>query len=462
MAVSVFDLFKIGIGPSSSHTVGPMRAARMFTRSLEDNGKLPRVARIVIQLYGSLGATGKGHGSDKAVLLGLSGHEPDTVDVDRVPALLDEIRQAGRLRLGGTHGLPFDEAHDLIFFRTKSLPLHANGMRFVALDDADVEIQATTYYSVGGGFVVSEAVLADGSRQKVIAPDATVLPLPFTSAAELVALATTHGISIAELMRRNERHWRKDAEITSGLLAIWRVMQDCVERGCRTEGILPGGFKVRRRAAAFARTLGTFEQRPVDPLRIIDWVNLWAIAVNEENAAGGRVVTAPTNGAAGIIPAVLHYYVHAISNSNEEGVVDFLLTAAAIGILYKENASISGAEVGCQGEVGVACSMAAGALCAVLGGTPDQIENAAEIGMEHHLGLTCDPVGGLVQIPCIERNAVASVKAINAARMALHGDGKHHVSLDAVIKTMRETGADMLTKYKETSRGGLAVNIVEC
>ncbi len=462
MAISVFDLFKVGIGPSSSHTVGPMRAARLFTRSLETQGQLWRVARVIIELYGSLGATGKGHGTDKAVLLGLSGHEPDTVDVDRVPDFLEHIRQSGKLRVNGMHGIDFDEANDLIFFRKKSLPLHANGMRFVALDDGDIELHSATYYSVGGGFVVSETVLADGRRQKVIAPDATVLPLPFTSAAELVALTATHGISIAELMRRNERHWRKDEEITSGLLAIWRVMQDCVTRGCHTDGVLPGGFKVRRRAAALARTLGAFEQRPVDPLRIIDWVNLWAIAVNEENAAGGRVVTAPTNGAAGIIPAVLHYYVHAISGANDQGVVDFLLTAAAIGILYKENASISGAEVGCQGEVGVACSMAAGALCAVLGGTPDQVENAAEIGMEHHLGLTCDPVGGLVQIPCIERNAVASVKAINATRMALFGDGKHHVSLDAVIKTMRETGADMLTKYKETSRGGLAVNIVEC
>jgi L-serine dehydratase len=305
-------------------------------------------------------------------------------------------------------------------------------------------------------------VLGDGSRQKSIAPDATTLPLPFASAADILRLTAEHGISIAELMRRNERLWRADADITAGLLAIWRVMQGCVERGCRTDGILPGGFKVRRRAASLARSLGAFDQRSSDPLRVLDWVNLWALAVNEENAAGGRVVTAPTNGAAGIIPAVLHYYMHAMTEADEQGVVDFLLTAAAIGILYKENASISGAEVGCQGEVGVACSMAAGALCAVLGGTPAQVEHAAEIGMEHHLGLTCDPVGGLVQIPCIERNAVASVKAINAARMALHGDGTHLVSLDKVIRTMRETGADMLTKYKETARGGLAVNIVEC
>jgi L-serine dehydratase len=461
VAVSVFDLFKIGIGPSSSHTVGPMRAARMFMQSLESHGHLREVRRLSVHLYGSLGATGKGHGSDKAVLLGLSGHEPDSVDVELVPQLLDKIRADGRLPLGDTHSVDFDEKQDLLFFRS-SLPLHANGMQFVALAEDGAEIHAATYYSVGGGFVVSEAALPDGSTQKVIAPEATILPLPFTSAADLLRLTAEHGISIAQLMRRNEGYWREDADIASGLLAIWRVMKDCVARGCRTEGVLPGGFKVRRRAAELARQLGTFDCSPADPLRVMDWVNVWALAVNEENAAGGRVVTAPTNGAAGIIPAVLHYYVHAVPEADERGIVDFLLTAAAIGILYKENASISGAEVGCQGEVGVACSMAAGALCAVLGGTPAQVEHAAEIGMEHHLGLTCDPVGGLVQIPCIERNAIASVKAINAARMALLGNGKHYVSLDKVIKTMRETGADMLTKYKETSRGGLAVNIVEC
>jgi L-serine dehydratase len=461
VAISVFDLFKVGIGPSSSHTVGPMRAARTFMRSPENHPQLAEVRRLAVQLYGSLGATGNGHGSDKAVLLGLSGHEPDTVDVDLVPQLVDKIRTDGRLPIGAMHSVSFDEKQDLLFFRA-SLPLHANGKHFAALDEQGEEIHGATYYSVGGGFVVSEAVLGDGSRQKSIAPDATTLPLPFASAADILRLTAEHGISIAELMRRNERLWRADADITAGLLAIWRVMQRCVERGCRTDGILPGGFKVRRRAASLARSLGAFDQRSSDPLRVLDWVNLWALAVNEENAAGGRVVTAPTNGAAGIIPAVLHYYMHAMTEADEQGVVDFLLTAAAIGILYKENASISGAEVGCQGEVGVACSMAAGALCAVLGGTPAQVEHAAEIGMEHHLGLTCDPVGGLVQIPCIERNAVASVKAINAARMALHGDGTHLVSLDKVIRTMRETGADMLTKYKETARGGLAVNIVEC
>ncbi|SAI19519.1 L-serine dehydratase 1 [Bordetella ansorpii] len=461
MAVSVFDLFKIGIGPSSSHTVGPMRAARLFTRALDTHAEMPGVARVRVGLHGSLGATGKGHGSDTAVLLGLAGHDPDTVDVERVPALLQAMRSARSIRLGGTHSVAFDEKRDLLFYR-KALPFHANGMRFEAFDAEGELLREAVYYSVGGGFVVSDAVAADGQKQKIIAPDVTVLPLAFRNGDELLQLTRLHGLSIAGLMRRNEQHWRNDDEIDTGLLKIWGVMQACVQRGSQAQGVLPGGFKVKRRAADLARRLGAFSQHPDDPLRVLDWVNLWAMAVNEENAAGGRVVTAPTNGAAGIIPAVLHYYTHAIESANESGVIDFLLTAGAIGILYKENASISGAEVGCQGEVGVACSMAAGALCAVLGGTPAQVENAAEIGMEHHLGLTCDPVGGLVQIPCIERNAIASVKAINAARMALHGDGSHHVSLDKVIKTMRETGADMLTKYKETARGGLAVNIVEC
>ncbi|PPE68729.1 L-serine ammonia-lyase [Caldimonas thermodepolymerans] len=463
MAVSVFDLFKIGIGPSSSHTVGPMRAARLFALRLQHEGRLAATARVRCELYGSLGATGKGHGSDKAVLLGLAGHEPDTVDVDAIPALLEAIRGPRRLPLLGQHEIAFDEASDLQFLRHESLPFHANGMRFAAYDAQGQELASRIYYSVGGGFVVSEDVAADGSRQKRIAPDTTVLPLPFHTGAELLAITAREGCSIAEVMRRNERHWRSDAEIDAGLLAIWQVMQDCVSRGCRSEGVLPGGFKVRRRAAALYRQLTAHPEAALkDPLQVLDWVNLYALAVNEENAAGGRVVTAPTNGAAGIIPAVLHYYTRFVPGANDAGVVDFLLTAGAIGILYKENASISGAEVGCQGEVGVACSMAAGALCAVLGGTPAQVENAAEIGMEHHLGLTCDPVGGLVQIPCIERNAIAAVKAVNAARMALRGDGSHHVSLDKVIKTMRETGADMMTKYKETARGGLAVNIVEC
>ncbi len=463
MAVSVFDLFKIGIGPSSSHTVGPMRAARLFALRLEHDGLLPRTARVLSQLYGSLGATGKGHGSDKAVLLGLAGHEPDTVDVDAVEGLLAALRAQAQLPLLGRHPVAFNEKDDLKFFRRETLPLHANGMRFTAFDAAGGVLAQRVYYSVGGGFVVSEEVLADGARQKVIAPDTTALPHPFHSGDELLRRAHEVGGSIATVMRHNERHWRTDAEIDAGLLKIWRVMQDCVVRGCATEGVLPGGFKVKRRAKALRDALTAHpEQALSDPLQVLDWVNLYALAVNEENAAGGRVVTAPTNGAAGIIPAVLHYYTRFYPGAHDAGVVDFLLTAAAIGILYKENASISGAEVGCQGEVGVACSMAAGALCAVMGGTPEQVENAAEIGMEHHLGLTCDPVGGLVQIPCIERNAIASVKAINAARMALRGDGTHFVSLDQVIKTMRETGADMMTKYKETARGGLAVNIVEC
>ncbi|UXH76825.1 L-serine ammonia-lyase [Roseateles amylovorans] len=488
MAVSVFDLFKIGIGPSSSHTVGPMRAARMFVQRLRHEGQLEATVRVATALYGSLGATGKGHGSDKAVLLGLAGHEPDTVDIERIPAILEGIRTLKRVALGGEHEIAFDEARDLVLYRRQSLPLHANGMRLIAYDADGTELQNRVYYSVGGGFVVSEEVLADGTKQKQIAPDTTVLPYPFKSGAELLALTKQENCSIADIMRRNERHWRTDEETRAGLLNIWRVMQECVSRGCRAEGVLPGGFKVRRRSAQLYRELTSNPEAALrDPLQVMDWVNLYALAVNEENAAGGRVVTAPTNGAAGIVPAVLHYYARFVNpppaalrvgmpeggahglgrpgagpGAHEDGIIDFLLTAAAIGILYKENASISGAEVGCQGEVGVACSMAAAALCAVMGGTPEQVENAAEIGMEHHLGLTCDPVGGLVQIPCIERNAIASVKAINAARMALRGDGTHHVSLDKVIKTMRETGADMMTKYKETARGGLAVNIVEC
>jgi len=463
MAVSVFDLFKIGIGPSSSHTVGPMRAARMFVARLAHEGALARTARVKAEMYGSLGATGKGHGSDKAVLLGLAGHEPDTVDIEQVPVILEAIRTRHRVTLNGSREIAFAESADLVMHRRETLPFHANGMRFTAYDDHGGELENRVYYSVGGGFVVSDEVAADGSRQKVVAPDTTVLPYPFHSGDDLLRLCDEHGIGIAELMRRNERHWRTDVEIDAGLMKIWQVMQECVARGCRTEGILPGGFKVKRRAAQLFRDLTVNPEAAMrDPLMVMDWVNLYALAVNEENAAGGRVVTAPTNGAAGIVPAVLHYYTRFVPGANDKGVIDFMLTAAAIGILYKENASISGAEVGCQGEVGVACSMAAAGLAAVMGGSPRQVENAAEIGMEHHLGLTCDPVGGLVQIPCIERNAIASVKAINAARMAMRGDGTHHVSLDKVIKTMRETGADMQTKYKETARGGLAVNIVEC
>ena len=458
MSISVFDLFKIGIGPSSSHTVGPMKAARMFVQRLDAAGLLARVARVEVQLYGSLGATGRGHGSDKAVILGLQGHAPDTVDVDAVPGLLEQVRLSGRLRLDSRHEIAFDERRDLVLHRRRALPFHANGMGCVAFDAEGLELDRREYYSVGGGFVVSHETGAPA-----LVADRPALPRPFRTGEELLEQTRRHRCSIAELMRANERFWRDDAEIDAGLARIWQVMQDCVVRGCRTEGVLPGGFKVKRRAPDLHRHLLSRAEAAVgDPLLVMDWVNLYAMAVNEENAAGGRVVTAPTNGAAGIVPAVLHYYTRFTPGASRAGVADFLLTAAAIGILYKENASISGAEVGCQGEVGVACSMAAGALCAVMGGTPEQVENAAEIGMEHHLGLTCDPVGGLVQIPCIERNAIASVKAINAARMALRGDGNHHVSLDKVIKTMRETGADMLTKYKETARGGLAVNIVEC
>ena len=468
MAVSVFDLFRIGIGPSSSHTVGPMRAARLFAARLAHEGRLGATRRVVVDLYGSLGATGKGHGSDKAVLLGLAGHEPETIDVDAIPALLAAMRAAGRLSLLGRHPVEFREPADLRFHRRESLPFHANGLRFTALDAEGGELAARSYYSVGGGFVVSEEVAADGSLHKRIAPDATQLPCPYRSGAELLVLTRAHGCSIAAIVRRNERHWRTDAEIDAGLLRIWGAMQDCVARGCRTEGVLPGGFKVKRRAAALHAALADDAgAAAADPLRVLDWVNLYALAVNEENAAGGRVVTAPTNGAAGIVPAVLHYYEKFCAAGKpdaevEQGVFTFMLTAAAIGILYKENASISGAEVGCQGEVGVACSMAAGGLAAALGGTMSHVENAAEIGMEHNLGLTCDPIGGLVQIPCIERNAMGAVKAINASRMALRGDGKHKVSLDKVIKTMRDTGRDMQDKYKETSRGGLAVNVIEC
>ncbi len=459
MSVSTFDLFKIGIGPSSSHTVGPMRAANLFIAALRDAGLLADVRRVRCALYGSLGATGKGHGSDKAVMLGLEGEQPDQIDPDCIADRLRHIREQRALTLGGDHAIAFDEREDLLFLRRETLPFHPNGMRLSALDAAGKPVFERTYYSVGGGFVVNH----DETGAAQLGPDTRALPHPFRTGDELLQQCTASGLGIAQLMWRNELAWRSEDELRVGLRRIWQAMQACVKRGIAAEGTLPGGFKVKRRAADLHRGLTAHPEAALrDPLQVMDWVNLYALAVNEENAAGGRVVTAPTNGAAGIVPAVLHYYHHFIPGANEQGVFDFLLTAAAIAILYKENASISGAEVGCQGEVGVACSMAAGALCAVLGGTPEQVENAAEIGMEHHLGLTCDPVGGLVQIPCIERNAIASVKAINAARMALRGDGTHHVSLDKVIKTMRETGADMKTKYKETSRGGLAVNVVEC
>ena len=459
MAISVFDLFKIGIGPSSSHTVGPMRAAMLFATALKDGGALTRVAHVKAELFGSLGATGKGHGSDKAVLLGLEGEAPDVVDVEQIEGKLARIRGEHRLLLAGEHAIDFIEREHLILHRRTSLPYHPNGMRISAFDAAGTVVKEKVYYSVGGGFVVDEAA---AGADRIVA-DTTRLTHPFKSAAELLAHCSDKRIPISQVMLDNERAWRSDADTRAGLLNIWDVMQKCVRRGCEQEGEMPGGLHVKRRAASLYRTLSSAPEAGMrDPLTTLDWVNLYALAVNEENAVGGRVVTAPTNGAAGIVPAVLHYYTRFIPNATEDGVVRFLLTAAAIGILYKENASISGAEVGCQGEVGVACSMAAGALAEVLGGTPAQVENAAEIGMEHNLGLTCDPIGGLVQVPCIERNAMGSIKAINAARMALRGDGTHYVSLDKVIRTMRQTGADMKTKYKETARGGLAVNIIEC
>ncbi len=463
MTVSVFDLFKVGIGPSSSHTVGPMVAARKFAALLHEQERLEQTVSLKVELFGSLGATGKGHGSDKAVLLGLEGDSPQTVDVATVEQRLSAIRSSKVIRLLGTHSVAFDEGRQLVMHKRKSLPFHPNGMTFTAKDANEQELLARTYFSVGGGFVVDDTVSAEDSlSQNPLKKVSAALPYPFLSAVELLKLCAEHQLSISELMLANEGVWNSPEKIKQDLLSIWAVMQECVRNGCRNEGILPGGMKVKRRASDLYRDLcENPEQALQDPLTVIDWVNLYALAVNEENAAGGRVVTAPTNGAAGIIPAVLHYYARFCPGANEEGVVTFLLTAGAIGILYKENASISGAEVGCQGEVGSACSMAAAGLAAVLGGTPEQIENAAEIGMEHNLGLTCDPVGGLVQVPCIERNAMASVKAINAARIALRGDGHHFVSLDKVIKTMRETGADMKTKYKETSRGGLAINVVE-
>ncbi|MBE2238175.1 MAG: L-serine ammonia-lyase [Caldilineaceae bacterium] len=458
MAISVFDLFKIGIGPSSSHTVGPMRAARQFALRLQQDSLLSNVAAVRTELFGSLGATGKGHGTDKAVILGLLGEKPDTVDTTTVAARIDAIRTTQRLNLLNTQPITFIDKQHILFRRT-ALAYHPNGMTFAALNSDGAFLDAATYYSVGGGFVVDETAIGAGRIQE----DTALLPYPFDNGEELLRQCEQHRMSISQIMQENEQVWRNEAEIRAGLLHIWEVMQDCVRRGVTSEGILPGGMKVRRRAAELHRKL---IERPEanlqDPLSVMDWINVYAIAVNEENAWGGRVVTAPTNGAAGIIPAVLHYYARFVPGASEEGVIRFLLTAGAIGALYKKNASISGADVGCQGEVGVACSMAAAGLAEVRGGTPDQVENAAEIGMEHNLGLTCDPVGGLVQIPCIERNAMGAVKAINAARIALRGDGTHYVSLDKVIKTMRETGADMKTKYKETARGGLAVNVIEC
>jgi L-serine dehydratase len=459
MAISIFDLFTIGIGPSSSHTVGPMRAARRFAQRLERQGQLASTARVRVELYGSLAMTGKGHGTDRAVLVGLEGETPEEVDPARMPRRVAEIRGAGRLRLLGAHEIAFAVAEDLVWNRKQLLPLHSNGMRFAAFDGEGKTLEERTYYSVGGGFVVDQ----ETAGKDRLVQDQTPLRYPFKSGGELLDLCRQEGLAIWQLMLANEGAWRPPEAVRAGLLRIWDAMQRSVDRGCRENGVLPGGLKVPRRAPRlYAELTAKPEESLRDPLTVLDWVNLYALAVNEENAAGGRVVTAPTNGAAGIVPAVLHYYRRFSPAADDDGVVRFLLTAGAIGILYKENASISGAEVGCQGEVGVACSMAAGGLVEALGGTPAQVENAAEIGMEHNLGLTCDPVGGLVQIPCIERNAMGSVKAINAARIAVRGDGSHKVSLDRVIKTMRETGADMKTKYKETSRGGLAINVIEC
>ncbi len=470
MAISVFDLFKIGIGPSSSHTVGPMKAARTFVNGLREHGHLDGTTRVRAELYGSLALTGRGHGSDTAVVLGLMGHTPEHVDVDAVPALVERVRQERTLCLGGPDGprVDFDPSVDVDFRRKENLPEHPNGMRFVALDAHGNESTSKVYYSVGGGFVVDEQA-AGADRIK---PDDTVLPYPFDSAEELLEICAETGMSISAVMLANERAFgRSSEEIHDELLVIWEAMRQCVRRGVTAEGTLPGGLKVPRRAHRLYRQLGGVCDESgllapttvdSDPMRGSDWITLYALAVNEENAAGGRVVTAPTNGAAGIVPSVLHYYLHFSPGAGDEGFVRFLLTAGAIGILFKQNASISGAEVGCQGEVGSASSMAAAGLAEVLGGTPAQVENAAEIAMEHNLGLTCDPIGGLVQVPCIERNALASVKAISAARIALRGDGSHFVSLDKVIKTMRDTGRDMHDKYKETSRGGLAVNVIEC
>ncbi|SDS84784.1 L-serine ammonia-lyase [Pseudomonas oryzae] len=458
MAISVFDLFKIGIGPSSSHTVGPMRAAALFVGALRERRLLERVTRLEVRLYGSLSATGVGHGSDRAVIMGLMGEWPDSIDPACIAPRIDELLASGRLLLDGRLAVPFDWARDMRLL-DENLPYHPNAMTLIAWGEAG-ELRQDTYYSVGGGFVVDAEQAAAGQLDQ----DHTRLPYEFDSAAELLSLCRQHGLRVSQLMMENEKAWRSEAEIRAGLMRLWQAMRECVDNGLKHEGTLPGGLNVQRRAAKLHRSLQQLSKPNVigSTLSGMEWVNLFALAVNEENAAGGRMVTAPTNGAAGIIPAVLHYYVRFSPAVSEADVVDYLLAAAAVGILCKKNASISGAEVGCQGEVGSACAMAAAGLAEVLGATPAQLENAAEIGLEHNLGLTCDPVGGLVQVPCIERNAIAAVKAINAAQMALRGDGEHFISLDRVIRTMRDTGADMHDKYKETSRGGLAVSAIEC
>ena len=459
MAISTFDMFKIGIGPSSSHTMGPMRAANRFIMGLEEHGNLALTKKVRVELYGSLALTGVGHGTDKALQLGLESQTAEAVDPDYIEPRLAQIKSDSKLRLAGKHEIAFSPQEDLVFKRRETLPLHSNGMRFFALDENGAELHQQTYYSIGGGFVVNE----ETAEQDRLKKDASKLPYDFSSGAEMIRLAEENKMRVCEMMLANEKVWRDEADVLAGLDAIWAAMQGCVERGCKQEGVLPGPMKVKRRAPHVYRSLtSTAEHHVADPLTILDWVNLYALAVNEENACGARVVTAPTNGAAGILPAVMTYYDRFCRRSDPSGIHTILLTAAAIGILYTANASISGAEVGCQGEVGVACSMAAAGLTAAMGGTVRQVEQAAEIGMEHNLGLTCDPIGGLVQIPCIERNAMGAIKAINASRIALRGDGEHFVSLDSVIKTMRQTGEDMQTKYKETSRGGLAVNVTEC
>ena len=455
MTLSVFDIFKVGIGPSSSHTMGPMRAARAFVVELKRAGLLEATQEIAVRLYGSLALTGAGHGTDRAILAGLEGAEPETVDPDSIEPLLQRIRSSGRIRLLGEHEIAFDEPMQLLFMYHERLPRHSNGMRFSALGAGQRPLHEVDYYSIGGGFILRGDETEAPEAHAHAAP-----PYPFASAEELLARCREGGLEIFELVLANERTWASEAQVRERLLHLWQVMQRCVERGFHQSGLLPGVLKVRRRAPKLYRMLT--ESGTAKPLDVMDWVNAYALAVNEENAAGGRVVTAPTNGAAGIVPAVLHYYRRFETGANDAGVIRFLLVAAAMGMLYKRNASISGAEMGCQGEVGVACSMAAAGLVAALQGTTEQIENAAEIGMEHNLGLTCDPVAGLVQIPCIERNAMGAVKAINAARLAMRGDGSHKVSLDQVIATMRQTGADMSTIYKETSQGGLAVNVPEC
>tara|TARA_R110000744_G_scaffold112305_2_gene210610 strand:- start:13984 stop:15417 length:1434 start_codon:yes stop_codon:yes gene_type:complete len=460
MAISLFDLFKVGIGPSSSHTVGPMVAANQFAHQLQDRHLLSKVTRLKVDLYGSLGATGKGHGTGTAVLMGLEGELPESIDPSGVSERVKQIEALSQLNLLAQQAINIDVATDIIYHRIDRLDFHANGMVLVAFDVNGQVIHQATFYSVGGGFIVQE----DEHGNVALVEDTTELPHVFHDAETLIQLCRTQDKSIAQIMMENEKYWRTEEEIKQGILSIWSAMKACVQQGIRNEGILPGGLKVKRRAASLYRDLTSKTRMDMitPSLGAMDWVNLYALAVNEENAAGGRVVTAPTNGAAGIIPAVLHYYWEFCPRSSEEGVIDFFLTAAAIGFLFKENASISGAEVGCQGEVGSACAMAAAGLAAATGGSPEQIENAAEIGMEHNLGLTCDPIGGLVQVPCIERNAMGSMKAINSASMALRGDGTHYVSLDKVIRTMRDTGRDMNDKYKETSRGGLAVNVIEC